>query len=78
LIPTTYSLLQNYPNPFNPETTISFYVPTESFASLKVFDSLGREVSILCSDELSAGRHLRQWDAAGLASGVYFYRLSAG
>jgi len=45
---------------------------------LKVFDALGREVSILLSERLSAGTHLQQWTAAGLASGVYFCRLQAG
>ena len=74
----SYQLGQNYPNPFNPVTTISFSVPTQSFVSLKVFDALGREVSILVSEQLSAGTYLRQWDAAGLSSGVYFYRLQAG
>jgi hypothetical protein len=46
--------------------------------SLKVFDSLGREVAILLSEQLSAGRYARQWDAAGLASGAYFCRWQAG
>jgi hypothetical protein len=73
-----YVLGQNYPNPFNPATTISFSVPTQSFVSLKVFDSLGRVVSNLISERMSAGTHARQWDATGLASGVYFYRLLAG
>jgi len=69
---------QNYPNPFNPATTISFRVPTQSFVSLKVFDTLGREVSTLLSEQLSAGTYTRQWDAAGLSTGVHFYRLQAG
>ena len=73
-----FALGQNYPNPFNPATTISFTVPTQSFISLKVFDTLGREVSILFSERLSAGTYARQWDAAGLSSGVYFYCLNAG
>jgi hypothetical protein len=73
-----YSLGQNYPNPFNPATTISFSVPTQSFVSLKVFDSLGREQSVLLSEKLSAGTYTRQWNAADLSSGVYFYRLEAG
>jgi hypothetical protein len=76
-LPTHFSLDQNYPNPFNPATTISFSLPTESFVSLKVFDALGREVSILLSKELAAGKYSLQWNAAGLASGVYFYRLHA-
>jgi len=73
-----YVLGQNYPNPFNPVTTISFGFPTQSFVSLRVFDALGKEVSNLLSEQLSAGTYVRQWNAAGLASGVYFYRLQAG
>ena len=77
-VPMKFSLEQNYPNPFNPATTISFSLPAQSFVSLKVFNALGREVSELVSDELQAGTYLRQWNAAGLASGMYFYRLQAG
>ena len=77
-LPTRFSLGQNYPNPFNPSTTIPFSVPSKAFVSLKVFDALGREVSSLVSEELSAGTHSRQWSAVGLASGIYFYRLQAG
>ena len=73
-----YELTQNYPNPFNPATTISFSVPAQSFVSLKIFDALGREISTLVSEQLFAGTYSRQWDAAGLPSGVYFYRLRAG
>lgn len=74
---THFTLEQNYPNPFNPATTISFGLPSKSSVSLKVFDALGREVAILLADELSAGTYSRRWSAAGLASGVYFYRLQA-
>lgn len=77
-IPTKFSLQQNYPNPFNPSTTISFAVPSRSLVSLKVFDILGREVSTIVSGELQAGSYTRQWNAANMASGVYFYRLQAG
>jgi len=73
--PFAYKLTQNYPNPFNPTTTISFTLPSRSHVSLKVFDALGREVSVLLSEELPAGTHSRQWNAAGLSSGLYFYRL---
>jgi photosystem II stability/assembly factor-like uncharacterized protein len=76
--PEEFSLSQNYPNPFNPATTISFSLPSKSFVSLKVFDALGREVSILVSEELPAGTYARQWNAATSSSGVYFYRLQAG
>ena len=77
-LPTHFSLDQNYPNPFNPATTISFSLPSQSFVSLKVFDALGREVAGLISEEFPAGSYLQQWTAAGLPSGVYFYRLQAG
>ncbi|MGD1043769.1 MAG: YCF48-related protein [Bacteroidota bacterium] len=76
--PTKFVLEQNYPNPFNPATTISFSLPSKSFVSLKIFDALGREVSIMLAEELSAGNYVRQWNAVGLPSGVYFYRLQAG
>jgi len=75
-LPTEPFLAQNYPNPFNPSTSISFSLPSKSDVSLKVFDALGRQVSVLFVEELTAGTYARQWVAAGLPSGVYFYRLS--
>ena len=57
---------------------ISFSLPSKSFVSLKVFDALGREVTILLSEQLPAGKYSLQWNAVGLPSGVYFYRLQAG
>ncbi len=77
-LPSQFVLCQNYPNPFNPSTTISFYLPSKSSVSLKVFDALGREMSTILSEELQAGHYARQWCADGLPSGVYFYRLQAG
>jgi hypothetical protein len=77
-IPTEYALYQNYPNPFNPATTISFSLPSKSFVSLKVYDALGREVSTILNEELSAGTYSKQWNAADLPSGVYFYCLQTG
>ena len=77
-LPTRFSLGQNYPNPFNPSTSISFALPSQSVVSLKVFDALGREAAVLLREELPAGNYSRQWNAAGLPSGVYFYRLQAG
>jgi hypothetical protein len=76
--PSIPNLFQNYPNPFNPRTTISFYSPSRLFVSLKVYDLLGREVSTIVDEELPIGYYPRQWDARGLASGIYFYRLTAG
>jgi len=77
-LPNAFVLEQNYPNPFNPTTTISFSLPTRSSVSLKVFDMLGREVSTIVSEEMSAGSYARQWNASAFASGIYFYRLQAG
>jgi hypothetical protein len=77
-LPEGYSLEQNYPNPFNPVTTMSFCLPSQAFVSLKVFDTLGREVSILLEEELPAGTYVQRWDAEALTSGVYFCRLQAG
>ncbi len=75
-IPLQFELRQNYPNPFNPRTTIVFSVPASEFASLKVFDLLGRDVATLVDGALDAGVHKVEFDASLLASGVYFYRLS--
>jgi len=76
-IPGTFSLDQNYPNPFNPTTNIVFHLPSKSFVSLKIFDLHGKEAATLVSEELAAGNHSRQWNAARLPGGVYFYRLQA-
>jgi hypothetical protein len=73
-----FSLLQNYPNPFNPATNIAFTLPAKSFASLKIFDVVGREVATVVSGELSSGMHAYTWHAGAQGSGVYFYRLQAG
>ncbi len=71
----SYSLYQNYPNPFNPVTTIRFEVPFSQHVELSVFDMLGREVKVLYNDEAPAGIVTVDFNAAGLSSGVYFYRL---
>jgi hypothetical protein len=78
LLPHHYNLGQNFPNPFNPSTEIQFSLPHRNFVTLKIFDLLGREVATLVSEELSAGNYSTRWDAAGMPSGVYFYRLQAG
>jgi Domain of unknown function (DUF6851)/Secretion system C-terminal sorting domain len=74
-IPAMWQLEQNYPNPFNGTTSISFGVPLPSFVSLKVFDVAGKEVTTILSENMPAGRYIRQWNAREVASGVYFYRL---
>jgi hypothetical protein len=78
ITPSNFHLSQNFPNPFNPATTISFSLPLKSFVTVNVFDILGREVSILVSEDLAAGTYSRQWNAATLPSGIYFYHIQAG
>ena len=75
IAPATYQLLQNYPNPFNPTTIISYGIPVKSNVVLKVFDLLGNEVATLVNEEKPAGTYEVEWNASGLSSGVYFYRL---
>ncbi len=77
-IPAPYSLSQNYPNPFNSGTTIQYELPTASVTKLAVYDLLGREVSVLVDGWRVSGVYQAKFDATGLASGVYFYRLTAG
>ena len=77
-LPEVYTLFQNYPNPFNPTTNISFILPSKLFVSLKIFDVIGREVATIVSEEMSAGSYSKQWNAANISSGIYFYRLQAG
>jgi glucuronoarabinoxylan endo-1,4-beta-xylanase len=76
-VPSDFYLDQNYPNPFNPTTVISYQVPVSSRVSLKVYDLLGREVSTLVDERISAGIHQIRFDASGFSSGVYIYRLQA-
>jgi sugar lactone lactonase YvrE len=73
-----FRLSQNYPNPFNPSTTIRFAVAQPTQVSLKIYDLMGKEVASLVSGYISAGEHEVVWNAAYLASGVYFYKLQAG
>ena len=77
-IPSDYALEQNYPNPFNPETKISYTLKDAAEVKLEVFDITGRLVATLANGLQSAGRHEATFDAQGLESGIYFYRLHAG
>jgi beta-galactosidase len=77
-IPLTFMLEQNYPNPFNPRTVISGQWTTDSRVRLAVYDLLGREVAVLANGRYPAGKHTFTFDGTNLASGVYFYRLTAG
>jgi flagellar hook assembly protein FlgD len=69
---------QNYPNPFNPTTVITYQLLTHGYATLKVYDVLGREVATLVNGEKSSGVHTVSWDASRLSSGVFIYRLKIG
>jgi hypothetical protein len=77
-IPTEFAMYQNYPNPFNPLTTIRFDVPNPADVTLKIYDIAGREVAVLLSERRDAGTYSINWNAHGYASGVYYYRMTAG
>jgi photosystem II stability/assembly factor-like uncharacterized protein len=73
-----FQLLPNYPNPFNPTTDIRYQVPDAGLVRLAVYDMLGREVRVLVNERKAPGNYEVRFDASGLATGVYFYRMSAG
>jgi hypothetical protein len=73
-----YDLAQNFPNPFNPSTTIRYGLPHKSQVSLMVYNTLGQQVALLVQGEQEAGSHEVRFEASGLSSGVYLYRLRAG
>ena len=75
-LPTEFALDQNYPNPFNPSTMIEFALPKETRVTLEVYNILGQRVSTLVDESRPAGYYNVSFDAKGLASGLYFYRMS--
>ena len=82
-IPNNLELRQNYPNPFNPATTIEFTLPRAEYTEIKIYNLLGEVVAIPLKQHLPAGNHRIAWDGLTLdgrpaASGIYFYRLTAG
>lgn len=81
-IPGAMALERNFPNPFNPSTTIAYVIPADragdGMVDLRVYDLLGREVAVLIHQRETAGAHTVVFNGAGLASGVYLYRLTVG
>jgi uncharacterized protein (TIGR02145 family) len=76
-IPKDYALDQNYPNPFNPTTNIKFSLPKSGNVKIIVYDAVGREVATLVNNTMAAGTHTVQFNATGLASGIYLYRIES-
>ena len=76
--PNDFYLSQNFPNPFNPTTSIEYRVISNEFVSLKVFDLLGNEIATLVNESKQPGSYQVSFDASGMPSGIYFYRLQAG
>ena len=77
-VPSDFSLSQNYPNPFNPSTQISFSIPENSNVVLKVYDVSGKEIATLVNETKSSGNYHVVFDASKYASGIYFYKITAG
>ncbi|REL39268.1 T9SS C-terminal target domain-containing protein [Rhodohalobacter sp. SW132] len=77
-LPNEIGLYQNYPNPFNPSTTIRFALPERSNVRLEVYSMLGQRVAVLADENKQAGFHQVEFNASGLASGTYIYRMTAG
>ena len=76
-VPVEYALYQNYPNPFNPSTIIKFSVPEQTDVKINVYNTLGELVKTLINEQKDAGYYEVQFDASGLASGIYYYRIDA-
>ena len=77
------TLFQNHPNPFNPNTTIRYYMPDGGAVTLNIFDVTGRLVKRLVDEHQDRGPHSVTWEGlndqgAGVASGIYFYRMTVG
>jgi hypothetical protein len=77
-LPESYNLFQNYPNPFNPSTTIRYSITNSELVRIKVYDILGREVRVLVNEFKQPGNYAIKFDATGLASGIYLYRIESG
>jgi hypothetical protein len=77
-VPNAFTLQQNFPNPFNPTTVVDYQVPVPGESKLVVYDMLGREVAVLMDEKKMPGKYSVTWNANGMASGVYFCRMTSG
>ena len=77
-MPRAFMLSQNHPNPFNAATRIEFALADDGWVKLEIYDVLGQRVQTLVDENRPAGRYSVEFNPASLASGVYFYRLTAG
>ena len=75
-IPNKYNIGQNYPNPFNPTTKIDFDLPKDSKINITIYDLTGKEIKTLINEYRSAGYYTVTFDASGISSGTYFYRMT--
>jgi hypothetical protein len=78
IVPAQFTLSQNFPNPFNPTTIINFELPITNHVDLSIYNLVGQKVATLVNEQKKAGSHQVEWDADGFASGVYYYKISAG
>ena len=76
--PNEYSLGQNFPNPFNPSTSIEYALSEPSTVTIKVYNQVGKEIETIVNKEQPEGHYTVPFDASRLASGVYFYSITAG
>jgi hypothetical protein len=77
-IPLVYNLFQNYPNPFNPTSTIKYDIVKEGIVKIAIYDILGKQVDLLVNSRHSPGKYEVTLNAENLASGVYYYKITAG
>ncbi len=77
-VPAKFNLSQNYPNPFNPVTKIDFDIPNDTKVKITIFDLAGREVATIMNEFRTAGYYTVQYDASGISSGMYFYKIMTG
>jgi hypothetical protein len=78
VLPSTLKLSQNYPNPFNAQTTIKYELPKPAYVTISIYDLLGREIDVLLKEYKQAGYYQAVWNADGIPSGMYFYKIQIG